>query len=99
MTTTLACPANNGPVGPMTTPFTMPLDCGFPIPFDFGDNQPSGSCAPPFWADYIGCTPLGKQYYSPGVCPLGYITVGTTVPYWISVTLLPGESIATCCPP
>jgi hypothetical protein len=93
-----ACPTKDGAVGPMTTPFTAPPDCAFPLT-DNVFSQASNSCAPPFWSAYVNCKPPFRLYYSPAVCPYGYTTGSTGLGRYDSFTLSPGESVATCCPP
>jgi hypothetical protein len=94
--TTLVCPDSTAPVGAMTTPYTFPPDCAYPIPWVL-DYPTTGSCVPPNFDAYDGCEPRFYRYYSPAVCPYGY-TIASSGAAQQDVRTLPGESVATCCP-
>jgi hypothetical protein len=84
--------------GPLTTTFTPPPACRSPLFsvhslsgssfFIAGPADPTGPCFPSGYAGLI------SQYFSPGVCPVGYTTACQSL---VSVGAAT-ETVATCCP-
>ncbi|WPG99987.1 Hypothetical protein R9X50_00281100 [Acrodontium crateriforme] len=75
----------------LTATFTPPADCLSKY-YKYGSNQLVGpqtaSCYPPGWSSTT------TTFYSPGVCPAGYVTACSNVATASSIT----ETHATCCP-
>lgn len=100
---TIVCPSSgidNPPAGAMTTPFTVPSECSYPLVL--GREFQTSTCAPPGWeTDAVCLWGIGRLYWSPGVCSYGYTTVSLiTTPTAIAgrYTVKSEESAAYCCP-
>ncbi|KAI1329186.1 hypothetical protein F5Y16DRAFT_114286 [Xylariaceae sp. FL0255] len=87
-------------LGALTTPFVQPASCSLSLSYNFKYFTHS----PSYYLlqgplDQTSCLPSGydgssNQYFSPGVCPLGYTAACTDKSTVGSAT----ETIYTCCP-
>lgn len=89
-------PTCNALVVPLTTIFTQPPGCSFPIPYSY--QTTSTTCGPP---EFLSVW-YSNGFYSPGICPSGYsigctnTVTGFQRPSDFLVT--PGESAYWCVP-
>jgi hypothetical protein len=95
ITTVPTATSYSTPTPPLTTTFTPPSSClsGF-----YNLEGTGWVLGPPFATE---CLPPGYAttiYYSPGICPSGYISLTETVNFETSSNSGIQESVVTCCP-
>ncbi|KAF1810109.1 hypothetical protein P152DRAFT_140026 [Eremomyces bilateralis CBS 781.70] len=79
----------------LTTTFTPPASCFTDWFFSTNDQQgPSRSATECFPSGFGGWEPARNFYFSPGVCPISYVTRKTSLKRIGSAT----ETIVACCP-
>jgi hypothetical protein len=86
-------------LGPLTTTFIPPPSCTSSFAHVYITTDPGGTAAFGGPVSPDGCFPTNYQnplsnYYSPGICPLGYTAACSSLNSLGSLT----ETAVTCCP-
>jgi hypothetical protein len=86
-------------LGPLTTTYTPPLPCLSSLENAYVTEPQVATIQGPVSTG--GCFPenyddTGENYYSPGICPVGYIPACTS--YNSNAQGTATETVITCCP-